>query len=304
MPIRPLFARLLLPLALLACAVAPAIAESDAIISYERQANNTLLKRLILAETDYEDAQSDFERVNILRTWVWENTNFAWEDYQSFNVEPDWYDLVSPDGAATAGAHIAAHMRHEMGDMCGHLSWLLIKIYDLFGYDVGPAVWNAPNVYGHTYVAVKIEHEGEPIWTIQDPTYDHTVTVNGEPADIRAVMKALAAGGEGVAVVPGAGVQRTFLATEAEAKAMLNPMFLSPTPDSIEGDQYVFSTAHKWDQFIEPGFTGPLIADALGEMGAPADPRFAMLYLVTNGPTMAIWADMQAIRDEALAALD
>lgn len=296
---------LIIALACLWAAASPAMAQESAVAEYEHAAADTLLMRLILAETDYETARNDAQRTDILRSWVWQNTNFALTHYQSFNVEPDWYALVASHLDASAGAHIAAHMRGEMGDMCGHLSWLLVKVYQLFGFDAGRAGWNAPSVFGHTYVLVEIERAGSTIWVVQDPTYDHTVTIDGQPADILAIMDALAAGGQGVAITPGTGRERPMLLHTSElGNVTTAPSFYqSSTADSVFGDLHVYRTAHKWSQFLAQGYAGPLVAGALGTMGAPADARMALLYFATHGPNATVWAGMMARRDAALAAL-
>lgn len=253
---------------------------------FERAANDALLIRLISAETDIEAAATDLERTTILREWVYANTNYALQTYQTFNIVKDWHELVHPrDGTVSVGAHIGAHIRNEVGDMCGHIAWVLQRVYELWGYEAGIGDWSVPGLVSHTYTVVKIKSESEWVWQIQDSTYDFAILQNGRPIDIIKVFAELCAGqADALTVKTGSShrSRKVLLHPEEVDNVSENPDFyVSSTPKHAGDTLLVFESAEKWADISQGNLgrqIGKYIADSFG---LPADAIYAMIFFET-----------------------
>lgn len=273
------------------------------LLEVERGAADYFLKEYIRAKLpDAFDDMSQFEQTSVLRSWVYAHTNFAVHEKQLVEMEPDhWSEL---NLLAGAGAQLVPHLTREVGDMCGHISNLMNKVFVLFGFVSGRAGWQTPS-FGHTYSVVKIDHNGREIWVLQDATYDAVLRDKGQPANLVDAIKRIVSGdASGLKMVEGDTSPRAVLLAETELSHVEeNPDFYtSDVAEKVEGDTHVFRYPKKWDAFVELN-VGDMIIEYVTKFGLPKLVLSALVFS-THGPTMDAQKIMFELRDTVLSRID
>lgn len=265
------------------------------LLTAERRASDFFLREFILRDIpDYARARTDLERTTLLRSWVFYNTNFAVKTYQFTEVEPFWSPHVLQ---GTAGAQLVPHFKLETGDLCGHLSSLLIKIYELFGFRAGRAGWQAPK-YGHTYPVVWINYKGHDRVIIQDPMHDCVLMQRHEPADFIAAIRDLVDGKLGdLHMREGNALNRRVLVSESELGhiSSMPEFYTDQTPEDCVGDISIFRSSMKWDVF-DASETAEEVRLFVDEHHLPRNLLSALIF-ATHGPSPELEEEMFAMRD-------
>ena len=111
---------------------------------------------------------NEFRRVNTLRQWAYENTLW-YADTADLEAQKS-FDFYSRNAASLFAAYIAG----KGGVLCGGAAFSLKQLYGCFGFRAYTVDSGKPGVQTHVVTLVAIKYNGQPVLSIQDPTFDLT----------------------------------------------------------------------------------------------------------------------------------
>lgn len=125
---------------------------------------------------------TDWQKVNLLREWVYKNTNASSPALNINHRVPK-----------TAIADIFSVFSEEkVGIDCGGVSDILMRVYNAFGYDSYLYIAGREKKYHHVVTLVKIRDEGKDIIVLQDGLLNLTYTdANGDPHDVAGLFQSI-----------------------------------------------------------------------------------------------------------------
>jgi hypothetical protein len=165
---------------------------------------DTPIARRIVAEwPELATAETDFERVNILRRFAWGATTFI--DHRSNNEPSDSiFHAGHPQPPVQRVSRMTATEFYRQFDDNAHGVFMfecvlgLSKLYQEFGYVSGRVVVGSTNYAGsdlfYAQSIVQIQHAGKTIVVAQDPVFNATWidVVTREPLDYFEMLSRLA----------------------------------------------------------------------------------------------------------------
>lgn len=165
----------------------------------------TEFARRVAAEIpEWKDADDDWERVGLLRTWAWSNTDFVHQRSVGKEGEDNPFHFGNPENPLTfMRTRNVVDFYNGFRDR-GRAVWIsecaigLSWLYHDFGYRAGQLRTGTETYLGanfHAQTLVEIMHRGKPTVVLQDPTFNITLedrTAPGEPVDYCEFVKRLA----------------------------------------------------------------------------------------------------------------
>lgn len=158
---------------------------------YEVVANEVLRRLVAQRFPDLSaDRVSDWEKVNFIRQWAYENSDLA--DSSATKLD-EQSDVDASDRRAVA--LFGAYFEDRGGAFCGGTSKALSQLYQVFGYQshVISMGFPGPDALTHTATLVDIMHGDRPLTVIQDAYVNLTyVDLNDGPIDLSELARRLA----------------------------------------------------------------------------------------------------------------
>lgn len=143
---------------------------------------------IITCYPEYSNS-TEYEQLNILREYVYTHTCFA--------LFQDGYRDVC-DGFDTENATLYAYELTHMntpgyptgGMMCGGISWTLMQVYEIMGWDsvtLDMALFDDNEMVLNSHVVCLVKYGYD--WIVEDATFNYTITDSrGEPLSVYEVI--------------------------------------------------------------------------------------------------------------------
>lgn len=158
------------------------------------QLSSSMLKELI--STEYPEIEkeniTDFEKVNIIRDWAYEHTDYPTRINASLDTTLDsmsefkYYQKTAPD-------IYSAFLNDQGGVACSGTAFALHQLYEMYGFNSYYVALGDPTVENHTSHAltiVQINRGDTPILNVQDAYFDYTIVDKANnPLDFFEVVK-------------------------------------------------------------------------------------------------------------------
>ena len=139
----------------------------------------TLKQRIELAYPQLQNPKTnDFEKVNILREWVFNNVAWASNTLQVkeyiWNKEaPELFDILKD-----------MDQKNKGGVDCSGYAYALMKLYKLFGYESYAYHYGNLDGWNDVITLVAIKYKGKEVLVAQQALFDSVITNNiNEPYD-------------------------------------------------------------------------------------------------------------------------
>ena len=238
---------------------------------------NTQFKRDILIPLEkeypefYMDETTDFEKVNILREFVYRNSVFA--NGSEMLLDINNYLETDKNEKKQVLSLFDLTIKKQGGFYCDGFATMLTLLYRSMGYEAVNLNMIIDQENGHALTLVKV---GE-LWIVEDATFNQVyIKQDGEPLDIREIITYLRLG-EDKNIVTQEGDYKYRFAISTYSPAEWGCMY--PYIEVLEEDQikkqyfYLIDSTRK---YYEP--MDSLLRKALSEEGYPSDEKYIFLY--------------------------